>query len=59
MVDTSTLAGILKAYRYANGLSQEQASKSLGLDETTIDKIEGGKVRLSAMTLQKLSPVTG
>jgi transcriptional regulator with XRE-family HTH domain len=58
-VDTSTLAGKLKAYRYSNGLSQEQAGKTLDLDETTINKIELGKVKLSNKTLEKLRPVTG
>lgn len=56
-IHTSTLAGKLKAYRYANGFSQEQAANALALDETTIIRIEGGKFKFSGRTLNKLRPM--
>lgn len=51
--DTSTLAGKLKAYRYAKGLSQEEAGKALRLNKATVLHIEAGR-RLLETTIGKV-----
>ena len=42
-IDTSTLGGKLKMYRYTKGLNREKFSKILGVDETTLRDWEDSK----------------
>ena len=42
-IDTTTLAGKVKEYRYLNGLTQQQLAYQLGIDESTIFHYENGK----------------
>jgi transcriptional regulator with XRE-family HTH domain len=42
-VDTSTLGGQIKEYRYVNGLSQEEMAAYVGIDECTLQWYENGK----------------
>jgi DNA-binding XRE family transcriptional regulator len=41
-IDTTTVAGKLKEYRYRNGLSQKKLGKILGVDATTVGAWENG-----------------
>ena len=45
-LDTSTLMGRIKAYRYMNGLIQSRLAKMLGVDPSTILAWENGKGRV-------------
>lgn len=44
-LDTSTFMGRVKAYRYANGLSQERFAKMMRVDPATVNRWEEGKGR--------------
>ncbi|WPV67565.1 helix-turn-helix transcriptional regulator [Chitinophaga sp. LS1] len=41
-IDTSSLAGKIKYYRYVNGFSQEDLAKNLGVNESTVFHYEKG-----------------
>lgn len=46
-LDTSTFQGVIKAYRYVNGLSQKRFAKMMDIDPTTVRRWEQGKGRIS------------
>jgi DNA-binding transcriptional regulator YiaG len=46
-LDTSTLMGRIKAYRYVNGLSQNRLARMVGVDPSTILAWENEKGRVS------------
>jgi transcriptional regulator with XRE-family HTH domain len=56
-IDTTTLMGKLKAYRYQNGLSQKKLGKTLNVDATTILGWELGQRKPSKKMLTKLHDV--
>lgn len=42
-IDTSTLGGKIRNYRYLNGLTQEDLAKELGVNESTVFHYEKGR----------------
>jgi transcriptional regulator with XRE-family HTH domain len=54
VIDTSTLGGRIRYYRYLNGISQEELAKRFGLNETTVFHYEKGAHRPLAKTLKRL-----
>lgn len=56
-IDTSTLAGKMKEYRYLNGLSQETLAKELGINESSVFYYEKGKHSPNAKTSKKLERI--
>ena len=53
-VDTSTLGGQIKLYRYVHGLSQEELAIKLKVNESTIFHYEKNKHKPSSKTLKKI-----
>lgn len=53
-IDTNTLAGKIKMYRYIKGVSQETLAKELQLNESTIYYYENGKHKPLRKVLRKL-----
>lgn len=53
-IDTSTVAGKIKRYRFDNGLSQEDLAKLLGINESTVFHYEKGAHRPSPFVLKRL-----
>lgn len=53
-IDTSTLGGQIKLYRYQNGLSQADLAKILEINESTVFQYENGRHIPSAKTLIKI-----
>lgn len=53
-IDTSTLAGEVKRYRYIYGMSQKELAKTVGVDESTVIDIERGLRDHHSKTLRKL-----
>lgn len=53
-VDSSTLAGKIKLYRYMHGLSKEKLASILHIDESTVHHYEKNKQKPTAPTLRKL-----
>ena len=41
-IDTATLSGRIKLHRYTRGISQKELAKELGIDESTIWRLEKG-----------------
>lgn len=56
-IDTSTLGGRIKAYRYTKGLNREKFSKILGVDKTTLRNWEHNKHILVSYTMQILQTI--
>lgn len=56
-IDTSTLAGRIRKYRYSNGLSQENLAKYLGVNESTVFHYEKGTHKPSCCVLKKLQKI--
>ena len=56
-IDTSTMAGKMKMYRFLNGLSQEDLAKELGINESTVFHYENGKHLPQPQTLQKMKNI--
>lgn len=56
-IDTSTLGGKIKEYRYLNGLTQERIAKELGVDESTVFHYENGKHKPLKITMEKLKEI--
>ncbi len=54
VIDTSTLRGKTKEYRFINGLSQEELAKNLGVDKSTVFHYENGKHRPSLKMTKNL-----
>lgn len=52
-VDSSTLGGQIKLYRYLHGLSQEALALSLDVNESTVFHYENNKHKPSPKTLRK------
>jgi DNA-binding XRE family transcriptional regulator len=57
-VDTSTLGGQIKLYRYLHGLSQEELARKLEVNESTIFHYENNKHKPSPKTFKKLKSLT-
>lgn len=53
-IDTSTLGGQIKLYRYLYGLSQEELALKLEVNESTVFHYEKNKHRPSPQILKKL-----
>jgi DNA-binding XRE family transcriptional regulator len=53
-IDTSTLGGKIKCYRYMNGVSQEKLAGLLGINESTVFHYEKGTHKPFPKTLKKL-----
>jgi transcriptional regulator with XRE-family HTH domain len=53
-IDTSTLPGKLKQYRFLHGLSQEKFAKFAGVNETTVRDWENGLHKPLPKTLKRL-----
>ena len=56
-IDTSTLGGKIKRYRYMKGVSQEQLAKELGVNESTVFHFEKNTHKPLPGTLKKLAPI--
>jgi len=56
-IDTSTLGGKIKRYRYLKGISQEQLAKELGVDESTVNHYERNNKKPLRKTMAKLAPI--
>lgn len=52
-VDSSTLGGQLKLYRYLHGFSQEELARTLDINESTVFHYENNKHKPSPKTLRK------
>ena len=52
-VDSSTLGGQIKLYRYLHGLFQEELARTLDVNESTIYHYEKNKHKPSSKTLRK------
>lgn len=50
-----TLSENLRTFREANGYTQEQIANYLGLDQTTVSKIERGTRTIGVSSLEKLA----
>ena len=55
----SSLAGRLAWYRRAQGLSQRELAKRVGISKATILNIEHGKTGMRVDTMQKLAKALG
>jgi transcriptional regulator with XRE-family HTH domain len=55
--DESTIGGRIKKYRYLHGLSQEEFSQLIGVNESTISHYENNKYKPSRKALTKLKPL--
>lgn len=53
-IDTSTIGGQIKRYRFLNGLSQEHLATLLSINESTVFHFEKDKHKPTKRTLQKL-----
>ncbi|MEP7111217.1 MAG: helix-turn-helix transcriptional regulator [Ferruginibacter sp.] len=53
-VDTFTLGGQIKLYRYLNGLTQEELALKLDINESTVFQYEKNEHKPNAKTLRKL-----
>ena len=53
-VDTSTLGGKIKKYRFLHGISQEGLAKKLGVNESSVFHYENGKHKPLLVTLKKM-----
>jgi transcriptional regulator with XRE-family HTH domain len=56
-IDTGSLGGKIKMYRYLNGLSQENLATELGVSESTIYKLEGNQRKPLPGMMKKLEPI--
>jgi transcriptional regulator with XRE-family HTH domain len=56
-VDTSTLGGQIKLYRYLHGLSQEDLAYKLNINESTVFRYEKNKHKPLPGTLRKFEQV--
>jgi len=56
-VDSSTLGGQIKLYRYQNGLSQEELALKLEVNESTVFHYENNKHKPSSKTLRKFKSI--
>lgn len=57
-INTRTIGGQIKKYRYLNGLSQDQLAYLLGVNESTIFHFENNKHKPKKGTLTKLKSLT-
>lgn len=55
-IDTSTLGGKIKRYRYMKGVAQEQLAKELGVNESTVFHYEKNNKKPLRKTMAKLAP---
>ncbi|WP_165760124.1 helix-turn-helix domain-containing protein [Niastella populi] len=53
-VDTSTLGGKIKEYRYLHGLTQEAFAKLVGIEEALINGYERGRKKPLPKTVERL-----
>jgi DNA-binding XRE family transcriptional regulator len=53
-VDTSTLGGQIKLYRYQNGLSQAEFAKILGVNESTVFHYENNRHQPNFKTIREI-----
>lgn len=56
-IDTSTLGGRIKRYRYLNGMSQEKLAEKLGVNESTVCDYENNQHKPLPGTFKKLQPL--
>ncbi len=56
-IDTSTIGGKLKMYRYMNGLSQKELAKKAKIDTSTIYHYELGKHTPNSAVINKLKEI--
>ena len=56
-IDTSTLGGKIKRYRYMKGVTQEELAKELGVDESTVNHYERNNKKPLRKTMAKLAPI--
>jgi len=57
VIDTTTLGGRMKKYRFENGLSQEDLARKIGVNESTIFHWEKGDCRPMGKKLRLLENV--
>lgn len=53
-IDTSTLGGKIKKYRFLNGISQAQLATELNVNESTIFNYENSKYQPQSKMLEKM-----
>ena len=53
-LDTSTLGGQIKLYRYLHGLTQKELAYELAINESTLYNYERGKHKVSTKIFKKL-----
>ena len=56
-VDTTTIGGQLKAYRYQNGLTQDQMAVIFNVDGSTICSWENEEVKFSSCRLKEIEKI--
>jgi len=56
-IDTSTLGGKIKRYRYMKGVTQEELAKELGVNESTVFHYENNDTKPLRKTMKKLAPI--
>ncbi|OQP64981.1 transcriptional regulator [Niastella vici] len=56
-IDTSTLGGKIKRYRYLKGVTQEELARELGVNESTIFHYEKNDTKPFRKTMAKLAPI--
>lgn len=57
-IDTATIGGQIKKYRYLHGLSQEHLANQLNIDKSTVFHFEKGKHNPKKGTLIKLKSLS-
>lgn len=57
-IDTNTLGGKIKEYRYKNGLSQKEFGKIMGVNATTIGSWEVGECSPRQLVMEKIRKLT-
>lgn len=56
-IDTSSLGGKIKYYRYLQGMTQEQLAKDLGVNESTVYHYEKSNKKPSSKTRNRLEVI--